>query len=394
MINLPIGITTYFIIIILFIFIKSWKYFVINFIIFFFIFYFASFFINPPSDHNAYMYYLKNYTNIYEALRDNRETFTPASSFPFLFYKLTNSYSLIIYISNAIVFSALLNMFNALFKNETRLNNNKFINYFFPIVLISLSPILIQTGVSLNKDFYAAFFICFITLLNIKIYYLLKNIYALKLLDIALITFYFILTLISLSYLQKIRWASYNILLCSILIFYASKIIYFISNFKINEYLSTIFSTFFLIIYALTQKWDNLTIAYYENLSNSMITEIHNSIKPDLLNSLYYLFKGYFLSIFGIYTSQFTWSNISILTSFIAFFDNLLFIFFMIIFYLNRNKKLFLFIFPFILLHIGIQIWGTPNYGNLFRQRIIDIFLILILIISPNSQKEMNHGKE
>jgi hypothetical protein len=62
-------------------------------------------------------------------------------------------------------------------------------------------------------------------------------------------------------------------------------------------------------IYGDTDLTQSMLEDYYENLSNSMITEIHNSVKPDLLNTLYYLIKGYFLSIFGINSCKFSLYN-------------------------------------------------------------------------------------
>ncbi len=373
--------TIFFILMMIFIIYKNGKYFFYKFLFLFIYLFLASFVMEKSPDHYTYLNFMTNtYTSISVALKVNSGVYTFAASLVYIINQFINSIDLSILINNSLTLTCIICIPN-LFAN---INSSIPIKeHLFQLVLIIFSPMIIASSVNLNKDLAVAFYLClsFFTFSNIleKI----KKIIQLKILDLLHILFLLLLFVIATTYLCLVRYSLYSIFIVSLAIFIVSNVLYFVFAKKVYLNFISIILIFMALSYIQLYKWDSLIFSQTENLGNATISELQGLSQPYIFDTLFYSLKGYIYSFFGIYISQFSSNSLSLLNFLVATITNLTYL--ILIFKLLKNdkynSKLQNLCFCFIFFHIGIQIWGTPNYSNLFRQQIPDIFLIAIFLL-------------
>lgn len=374
--------TIFFILIMIFIIYKNGKYFFYKFLFLFIYLFLASFIIEKSPDHYTYLKFMTNtYTSISVALKANSGVYTFAASLVYIINQIIKSIDFSILINNSLILTCIICIPNLFASINSKVPFNKHI---FQLFLIIFSPMIIASSINLNKDLAVSFYL---SLSFFAFYYIIekiKIIIHLKILDLLNILFLLLLFLISTNYLSFVRYSLFNIYIASLAIFIASNVLYFVFAKKVHINLISIILILMALSYIQLYKWDSLIFSQTENLGNAIIKELQGLSQPFIFDTLFYSLKGYIYSLFGIYISQFSSNSLSLLNFLVAVIINLTYL--ILIFKLLKNDKYNLKLqnlcFCFIFFHIGIQIWGTPNYSNLFRQQIPDIFLIAIFLLT------------
>ncbi|WGL60824.1 hypothetical protein QEJ31_04335 [Pigmentibacter sp. JX0631] len=373
--------TIFFILVTIFIMYKNGKYFFYKFLFLFVYLFLTSFFLKREPDHYTYLNFMTNtYTSISTALKANSGVYTFAASLVYIINQFVRSIDLSILINNSFTITCIICIPNIFSNNNSIIPLKKHI---FQLALIILSPMIVTSGKNMNKDLAVSFYLC---LSFYTFYYMIekmREIIHLKIKDITNIIFMILLFIISTTYLNFVRSSLCSIFIVSIIIFIISKILYFIFNKKVHINFISIILIFISISYIQLFKWDSLIFSQSENLGNATIKELQGLSQPYIFDTLFYSLQGYFYSFFGIYISQLSTNTLSLINFIPSVIINITYLILIIKLIKSDKNNLTLqnLCFCFIFFHIGIQIWGTPNYSNLFRQQIPDVFLIAIFLL-------------
>lgn len=128
-------------------------------------------------------------------------------------------------------------------------------------------------------------------------------------------------------------------------------------------------------------NWDFMRMSANSYDGNSRIPFLFTAPQPEsFLHSLAYILKGYLVQIFLPFYMLASMDEIALPKFVVGFYEGFAFIIFMMATYLSRPPRaLFATLLMFTTIHLGIQIWASPNFGAILRLRLFELMAFLTL---------------
>lgn len=255
----------------------------------------------------------------------------------------------------------------------------------FSLVVFLLYPSIVQLLVSANKDLFAAVYLAgafyiFSNLCEISRLKFVTNLKAtafyLSLLGLALVSLS-----VTRGYLAQISAVALGAVLLACLL----EII------KVRKSLSVPLlytGVWGILIFLLSIMWNEITVVTFTYSGNAAIPLVYEAPKPTFGGAVLYGVVGPWLAMLSIFAVPFLQTTMSAFKLFAGMFESFVFLaLFCLLLFKSDKKKIDNLLIVFVFLHMGLQIWGSPNFGSLFRHRAIDFLLFApIALNTPKSQ--------
>lgn len=334
--------------------------------------------IDPSFDNGAFLTSLKEFQHVSDVLLDARDAFSPTASGMWLSQQ---------------IFFAKPYLGTILFNSINIAVSYFFISKSFPLIppaspfssrllvflfLLTVSPTLIVLLETANKD------LTILAAMSCLFYSSSRHSHRLTF-SISNITLFasssYVLFFARLYFLQ--------IFIASL--FFTLVFLYLKNIFRFQPILG--FSLFvayvvFALSLVLTFFWEDIRKLVYTYEGNAVVRLVFDAPQPSIIEAPFYIFLGFITYI----TAPFFLFLTNPMITFAKFAAGaieqyiLLFSALTVVRFVYRNNTTFFYLFAtYFVSHISIQIWGSPNYGSLFRLRIFEYCTLLwILVIFYN----------
>lgn len=362
------------------IFLQNKKLFLLLTCYFFTIFFLARIFFPGPTHYMDYQYYLDQvglYHSIADALLNRRLDASPTSGMVYLGLVLFKNLNISVALLHAIYLAALAVMSLKLFKINF-LRSGQLQYSFIYLLLALISPLTLILGVMINKDF---IIVISLFVLFYAVYSIFKSIlekFSSK--EIKQIAYKLVLIFLAGSVLYCARphlFYTFVIAVFFTAVYVGLRLTRILEGIQTTLVMATALN---VLVFILFLKWGAMRHLISQFYGNTAILPLFAMHQPALLQTYLYLVWGLFYGLFGIFINPI---NLSLTKIFYLMAEQLFFLL-AVFFFIRSNVKTILTIFfiIFFMVHLEVQIWATPNIGEIVRQRLFEYFFVGTYAIS------------
>lgn len=135
-------------------------------------------------------------------------------------------------------------------------------------------------------------------------------------------------------------------------------------------------------------EWNYVRTLVHTFSGRAVIAPIYNATMPGLFNSILYGASGVMVATLGIFSASLWSETLSEGNQCIGMYESLIFTVSFALLFIKQGKGRFeRLTMAFIFLHLGLQVWASPNFGSLFRHRVLDYLMLAPLIINARREQ-------